>query len=354
VNEPAPDAGGSADAAVGLAGASRRKRHARRVGGFVIGLALLAGAVIAVARNADPLETLAPLAHASPLVVVAIVALTGVTALLVSLGFWAVTTRYGRVGAGEMFALISAAWLLNYLPLWPGMFGRLAYHKKVNRISVRDAFKGIVWANVINTINAALLTVFCIALPLALPGVGQAAVGVASMLPLLVFAVFAFLRRAVPRAHDPEQWRLHACAAWRYVELLSWAGRYWLVFWLLDQPVTWSCALALACIPTLAKTIPIAPNGVGVRTWAVGFTIAALHGLGLPTFAEGAGAYSDPGAAAWTVGLTADLVLLAVEILVAVPLGLTSSAYLAKRRKKARDASRDAATLPLPGTDRQL
>jgi ABC-type phosphate transport system permease subunit len=84
--------------------------------------------------------------------------------------------------------------------------------------------------------------------------------------------------------------------------------------------------------------VPLAPNGIGVRTWAVGLTIVLLHTLGLPTEADPDARAHD---LAWNVALTADLVLLAVELVVAVPLGLASSAYLAKRRRTARSSPHD-------------
>jgi|GEM_PF-2275160 len=298
--------------------------------GYALGLLLLVAAVFAVAQAGDPLDTLAPLAHADPLAVLGVVALTVAIGFFVSLGFWAATTRYGRVGVGEMFALIVAAWLLNYLPAWPGMFGRLAYHKAVNKIAVRDAVKGVVWANVVNTANAALMAALVLAVPLFVSR-DQTLIGLVTLAPMVAMFVGAEALRRSPADRERQHWRLLLCGGFRWIEMLGWAARFWLIFLIIDRPIAWSCALTLACLPTLVRAVPISPNGVGVRTWAVGLTIVMLHSLGLPTEADPAESAHD---LAWNVGLTADLVLLAVEVVVALPLGLGASAWLAKRRKR--------------------
>ena len=315
---------------------NRVRSRVRKTLGYALGVALLAAAVVAVSHSGNALQTIAPLLHADPLAVVGIVALTFMITCCVSMGFWATTTRYGRVGVGEMAALIVASWLLNYLPAWPGMFGRLAYHKKINGIAVRDAVKAILWANVINTANAGVMAVIVVGAPLLVTHDQRAIAGV-SLLPLAAYGALTLAYRSAPPKRDPERWRLMWCGLIRYVELLAWAARFALLFAVLDRPIAWSCALALACVPTLIKAAPLAPNGIGVRTWAVGLTIALLHDLGLPTEQSPTSGASD---LAWDVGMVADLVLLGVEVLIAVPLGIAATAYLARRRRRAA-ATRD-------------
>ncbi len=300
----------------------------RKAIGYALGLLLLGAAVAAVATQGNPADTLAPLLRADPLLVIALIAATAATPVAVAIGFWATTNRYGDVTAKEMTALISAAWLLNYLPLWPGMFTRLAYHKAVNNITVKDAVKGILWANAINTVNAALLAVATIGVAAAIGPTQPIMSGVAIAAPAGVMLALAARAKADPPARDPHRHFLYTCAAVRYAELHLWAIRYWLVFALLDTPITWLGAAALAALVTLAKTVPIAPNGVGVRTWAVAGIVPAFAVLNL----------ADPNTATpdWQAAATADLVLLAAELAVALPMGLAAGAWVAAQRRKAR------------------
>ncbi len=294
-------------------------RRARLLGSL-IGVVLLAAAVAAIVMQRDALTgALDSLRAASPGLLLLALMAPIVNVALASVTFWVLTTRYGHVGKGEMFALIGSAWLLNYLPFWPGMIGRLAYHKNVNRIAVRDAAKAIIWANVLNLIAAITLALLVATGSLFFAGdhVGLALLVIAPAPVLLVIGAYARAKRPEP---DPEVWRIIVALAIRIVELHIHALRSFVCFTLVGVPIGWGGALAIASVSGLAGAINIAPNGLGVREWVVG--IAA------PIVPAGLTLRSD---LRITQGLSADLVNRAAEVLVAVPVGLACAAWLSRR-----------------------
>src|SRR4029079_8775600 len=80
---------------------------------------------------------------APPALIALALALPLVNWVLSSLGLWVQMRRHGPVGAVEVALLVGAAWVLNYLPLRPGMIGRIAYHKSVNGIEVVDSVRAV-------------------------------------------------------------------------------------------------------------------------------------------------------------------------------------------------------------------
>lgn len=295
-----------------------------RVVGYALGVALVGAAVWSVTRRADvlgPALDALRAAHPARLALAAMLPILSVA--LTALTFWILTSRHGRVGLGEMLALINAAWLLNYLPMWPGMFGRLAYHATINRIPVRDSVVATIWANAMALVAAAGLLIVVVAAGVLLKvseGV-MAAVVAAPPVLLGLLALWAF--RAPPKP-DPQFWRIPAALAVRWVELLTWAARYGVCFALIGTPISFSGALALAAVTGLGTLVPLTGNALGVREWIVGFAAPLLPvGLALQT------------GMTMQTGLTADLTNRAIEILLAVPLGIVAAAWVARRIRKA-------------------
>ncbi len=295
-----------------------------RVAGTAIGFALVGLAVWAIARDervwgaVGEVFALGQDGHLRGLVVLG--GLCAVTFVFISMAFWVLTVRYGAVGKGEMLALILAAGVLNFLPMWPGMVGRLAYHKKVNGIAVRESARVIIWANVVSLVGAVVLAGALV--PIAL--LGDASLWVVHgttgglLGGMVLLAAFARGKRPEP---EPEVWRMLAALSIRYAELFVWTGRYMICFGLVGSEISWAGALALAAVTRLAVMIPIAPNGVGVREWSVG-----LIGPMLPVAMTGS-VIDIPTA------LAADVVNRAVEVLIAVPSGVVSAGWLAKRMR---------------------
>ena len=313
---------------------SLRVRLARWIG-FSIGLLLFVAAIwMALEQGAS--EAWDAVQAAPPLLFIAAAACTVLTLLQTSLSFWILTLRYGRVGYGEMMALITSAWLLNYLPMRPGLFGRVAYHKRVNNIRLRDSAIVLIWANVLSVICAIGLGGLLVGLSLITDG-GSPLLVTLTALPLPFVVAFAAYARAKQPEPDPDVWRLIAGAASRYAELFGWAARYWICFAIIDQPISWGGALAVASVTTVATMVPLFGNGLGMREWTVG-----LLAMWLPA---GLALGGSPDAA---VGVTADLVNRAIEIAVAIPLGTVAAIWLVRRRQRPHAAPVDDAEVDPP------
>lgn len=302
-----------------LSPAARRSR----IAGFVIGVVLLGAAALAIWKQHDALASAwSNLNGSSGRHIAIAVALPMLSLLATSTTFWILTRRYGRVALGEMTALLASAWLLNYLPLWPGMIGRLTYHKKVNNIAVRDSAKTLIWANVLNVVAAVLLLISAgIALLILDPS--SPLFLLSTLTPVMIILALAIYAKAKRPAHDPEVWRIIVALGVRLIEHHLWAARFYVCFALVGAAIPWGAAVVIAGFTALATAIPITGNSLGVREWAVGIiasllpaALAASTVLGLET------------------GLTADLVNRALELAVAVPIGLASAAWLARRYHK--------------------
>lgn len=307
-----------------LAGRANRWRQTRwfRVAGFVAGSSLVVLAVAAALRQ-DPNA----LRHAFNALgrqpwwfAVLFIALPLLNWLSISASIWLLLSRFGRLGLGEMNALIGMAWLLNYLPMRPGMVGRIAYHKAVNGIRVKQS--GIVLAEgaAITAISSGVLLLGA----LLLRGVEARAAWVLVVASPIVVggAASAALWSARPLLA-----RYCAAGALRVVDMAVWAGRYALAFAIVGSPIELPAALVLAVASQVAMLIPIAGNGLGLREWLIGALAA-----GLPPALLGGGD------ASLSQGLTADVLNRVVEVVVAVPLGLACLAIIAARLRRAHRA----------------
>ena len=226
--------------------------------------------------------------------------------------------RYGRVGWLEMHALIAASTLLNYVPLRPGLLGRVAYHRLYNGIAVTHSVAAIVRAIVLSFVSvAALALVVSAAVNLNLEAWRLAFV------PLVVMAAAACMAAMFGgwRATSP----LILAAAVRYVDLLATALRYHAAFALIGSPIDFQQASAFACIAVVASMVPFLSNGLGLREWAIGLAAPILAASQLE------------------LAMTADLLNRAAEIVVIVPFGVAGLVYLMRlRRRRAEPGSLQA------------
>jgi len=288
----------------------------KRVLGFCVGFGLLGVALWVVLANRETVVgAFGQAAHAPLWLVVLAVVLPIAHWHLTSVVFWLVTRRFGMVRFGEMHLIIGAASLLNYLPLRPGLFGRIAYHKRVNGIRVKDAVRVTVVCGVLAGVANGL------ALGVALAGyeadtilawaivTSPVIVIVGAGIGLSIWSGSIFTRSA----------SMTLALGARYADALVWIVRYAVAFALIGRPITPMQATVFAAAAQLAMMVPFVGNGLGVREWAIG--------LSLPLMEKDA---------AKTVGLTADLLNRAVEILSAVPIGLVCLAVLARERRKRR------------------
>lgn len=330
------------------AGADTPPPASRRWGkfaGHLIGLLLLGAAVWAVAAQSratgggGDLSRIWSAARSAPgraWLLAALLILPALNWIIVSVSFWILMRRYGRVGLYEMLRLIGVAWLGNYLPLRPGMIGRIAYHRAVNRIAVADS------------VRAVALGTFCglgavgsvVLLAAAMRGVSSLAPWALALaaLPAAGLLAWAALRRAGGPARAAAF--IPLVYAIRCIDMIVWVLRYSVVFALIGSPLPPSGAVAITGVSQIAMAIPFSGNGLGLREWAVGLTAGALPPANAPARPPDPNPTSpDPAAPlarslnpAALRGVEAELINRTAELAVAVPVGLLSYFSLRSRR----------------------
>ena len=285
----------------------------RRVAGTMIGLALLCAAVVVVARHHTDIRAALNSVADQPTGVraqhIAImlgsvlgnIALTGVM-------FRLLLSRYGpierRVGGMEMQAVIASATLINYLPLRPGFVGRVAYHKSMNGIAVRESIATLVQAAALSALAALYLTAVVL---ISRERVFSPWIVACAPIPLLLLA----------GAFAPHHVRIFLWAgAIRLLDVLVTALRYHAAFALIGSAIDWNSAMAFACISVLATMVPLVSNGLGLREWAIGLLAPAIasHQMEL--------------------GLTADLLNRAAELVMVTAVGVPATLWLARRVRR--------------------
>lgn len=277
-----------------------------RLAGLIVGLALIASAVFVLwDRRAQVNDALDALSNPSPWLLALLPLCVFGNLALTSLMFHQLMRRYGNVRCAEMQALIAASALANYLPLRPGLFGRVAYHAAVNKIPAKHSLMTIVQAIALTGIGAGVLLLILL--------VANLAPAVPVWLLLCVPPVALLVSMIALRGSNHALW----CGAGlaRYGDLLLWIARYAIAFALIGAPIDLTGAVAFACVGTLATMIPLSSNGLGLREWAVGLLAAQFAANTLE------------------LGITAELVNRAAEILVIAIAGTIGAAWLARRHR---------------------
>ena len=271
--------------------------------GLLLGAALLVGAIVLIAQQHDVLAgALSAMQQPSaPLLVLLIACVLG-NIVLTALMFSVLISRYGKVRLIEMQALIAAATLLNFLPLRPGLLGRIAYHKTINDIPPVDTAKTIGQAIALSVGVAG-----CLALCLVLAAQFQLTLWIVLALPFALLALSTLVGSI-------RVWALAGLI--RYVEVFVWAARYYAAFALIDYRISIEAAFAFACISMVATLVPFFSNGLGLREWAIGLAAPLLTAYQLEH------------------GLTAELVNRAGELIVVLIAGLVGITWLAHLRRK--------------------
>lgn len=320
----------------------RRTRLVLKGVGYAAGIVLLVGALWAAfsqddGRVAEVLHT----THPAMLSLLAVLAIA--SAATVAASFWVGTSAYGRVGFDEMLGLVGLAWLLNYLPMRPGLVGRVAYHKRYNRISVRDS------ARVLAINGVATLTCSVHVGVASLLSVTDASVvlqGLAWVVPALVQVGVAWVLGGRGPARAIAPWRLVATVVLHYVDVGVWTARYAVASQILGEPISMPQAGALAALSQFAFLVPFAGNGLGVREWSLG--LAGMAGL------------LGAGEAGLMLGVQIELVNRAAEAAASLPAGLFGALVVYRRRRSAARVSEmqsrtasdptDAADVQIHGT----
>jgi len=274
----------------------------RRIGA-IAGAVLIVAGVVTVWRDPAIGDSLARALRAPDWQALgALVVANLATQVLTSGVFWTLMHRHGRVGFGEMNALVAASTLGNYVPMQAGSVGRMAYHRAVNGIPVRTSLVAILQA------TAATAVATCAVGAVALLAAGAGAPWWwAATVPL------AWLPLAIDRG-----WRPFAIVmVLRSTEVLAWALHAWAAFRLSGWPVEPRTAVATALVASAANVVPFVGNGLGIREWAVALAAPMIGGYERDA------------------GLAAELSGRAIDVLVAVPLGSLGFTVLVRRARTA-------------------
>jgi uncharacterized membrane protein YbhN (UPF0104 family) len=287
---------------------------------WILGLGLIIAALVVVVRQRAVVESaLDALASPDWRLVVAFLLAVAANVLFTAVTYWYLTRRYAHrrpLGLGDMCRLIGAAAVLNYLPLRAGLFGRVAYQRTIHGVSIADSGKTVLWATGLSGAVACVLVLAAV-----LPN------GLITMLPMPIVLGVAIMVALRGPARD-----LGAALVFRQLDGLAWAVRYWLVFKLIHVQISPEGVSAVAGVGMLASFIPLTSNGLGLREWGVGLTAGQLP-RGWVASSGSAGASG--------LGLTADLLNRAGELVVIVPVGLIAIALL--HRDMRRMSSREPA-----------
>lgn len=308
------------------AGTAGRPARPRWVGwaGFALGVLLLTAAAGVLLSRPERLGDLTARLGEAPWWAVAFILLSPLANwLLVSACLWMLLRRHGRVGLGEMNALVGSAWLLNHLPMRPGLIGRVGYHRLVNNIRVRDAVEATLWS--LGLAAASGLMAFGLAARVG-PEAGGLAVALLLLGPPCVVGALAAGLGWIGRARGA--WILGALAA-RYADMGLWAVRYAVVFGVMGVEMSAVQIVMVTAVSQVAQLVPIAGGGMGLREWLVGLTAGSL--------VEG-----------FEAALAGDLINRGAETLVVIPVGLISGAVVARRVARFRA---DAKAEPRPETE---
>jgi len=310
--------GGDSSSGDAVSTKAKRLRMRERIG-FVVGVVLLAGAAAYLISEPDQLGKFVEQIKNAPAWAIAIVLVGPIfNWLCVGLCLHALVRRHGEVGRGEMLALVGSAWLLNHLPMRPGLIGRIGYHAKINSIRVRDSIEASVWS----VIHAAVANAIALGLVLIVPtdlSLGML-VGV-----LLLPTVIASVLGGVLSVSKPRVGLLLFGFVYRGLDLFVWMARYAAAFAMLGIVVTPVQIVLITAASQFAQLIPLTGAGLGFREWGVGIA-AKMSGSG------SVGSVGSGGAAlSMRSAIGADVINRIAETLIVIPLGLVCSGIVAKR-----------------------
>ncbi len=300
---------------------------------FALAVVLLVTCIALAVHGVDK-EAWGRLRHANPRDVTCMMSLVLFSILLNGWMFKTVAIPFEdpqrRVSLINMTALIGSTCLLNYLPMWAGMIGRSAYLKRYHGVRYRSSMLmmlmvAAVTASVYTVLIAATLwrqrfdTLWWIAVIGSL-----VAIAVAGM-PMM-----AAVSRRFPGVPDStSDWFSNATAAARLMAILVFmaravdvgltAGRLWLASRVFGTPIDFTAAVVMAASGMFITLVTPLPNGLGVRELL--YFWMAQAGVG--------GAMLKTGA----LGTALGLIDRGAEAVVFVTAGLTSMAWLHRKRK---------------------
>jgi hypothetical protein len=286
-----------------------RSAWMRRIG-LIVGALLLSAAIMMVWRQREAVSVALSSIQDRP--AGGVVWLLGLAAasilvniILTGWTFSLLISRHGKVGVVEMQALIAVSTLMNFLPMRPGLFGRVAYHKVFNNIAVRHSASVVLQAMAIS-----FAVSLCLALAVMLHNAYGHSITVLALLPLPVLGVAGAIW---------ERGRVWCwAAAIRFSEVIVIAVRYAVVFDLLGSPIASDTAIAFACISVLATMVPFLSSGLGLREWAIGLAAPLLTAYEME------------------LAITADLLIRFIEVAITCAAGGLGFVWLARHQRIGR------------------
>ncbi len=273
--------------------------------GFVLGVGLLVAAGMTIASSPGSFDDLLTSLRDAPMwAVVTIIVAPVVSWVLVGSCLRMLLLRHGRVGHIEMLMLVGSAWLLNHLPMRPGLVGRLGYHKVVNNIRIRDAVEATLWSVGFNALSNAMIIALCFVVP---DGTSATRLIMVLVAPA---AVIGLLGIAAGTRSRPAGLLLGGLSM-RYADTLVWLVRYAAVFAAIGIEMTPVQIAMVTAVSQFAQLIPLTGGGVGFREWGVG--LAAKQSGQLMQAAIGA-----------------DLINRIIETIWVIPIGFYSTWWVAR------------------------
>jgi uncharacterized membrane protein YbhN (UPF0104 family) len=292
---------------------STRSTLVRRIG-FVMGVVLLCAAAVYLIANPAELRTFADhIRHAPAWAIVLVLFGPVLNWLFVSQCLWSLNRRHGIVGRVEMLILVGSAWLLNHLPMRPGLVGRIGYHSKVNQIRIRDAVEASVWS----LAHAIIANFIGLGVVLLLePEIGIGGLALALGAPAVVLLLLGLL----VSANSHNLGLMIMALMWRYSDLIVWMLRYAAAFTMLGVQITPFQVVLITAVSQAAQIIPITGGGIGFREWGVGLAATLSKGSAIIDMRTAIGA---------------DLINRVAETIIVIPLGLVCTALVTRRFRAA-------------------
>lgn len=296
-----------------LPSSPRRSSLVRR-SGYVVGGILLGAAAVYFVANPSELGSFIDQILRAPVWAIMLVLLGPILNwIFVSQCLWALNRRHGEIARLEMLALVGSAWLLNHLPMRPGLVGRIGYHAKVNQIRVRDSVEASVWS----LVHAIIANAIGLGLALLIsPGVGIAQIALILSIPIFVLIIAAMLAET----KSDQLGLMIRGLMWRYADLLVWMLRYAAAFAMLGVEITPLQIVLVTAVSQAAQVIPITGGGIGFREWGVGLAATMYKGTAVIDMRTAIGA---------------DLINRVAETIIVVPLGLWCTAIVTRRFRAA-------------------
>lgn len=281
--------------------AKSRRWYAWRLLAMAIGMLMLAGAVVTVYLQRETIgSALQAMSQPQPGPILLLIGSMLATIFVTGVQFNLLLSRH-RLPMLEMQGLIAGSALLNFLPLKAGLLGRITYHQVVNGIRPLETVQAMLLAR-----GSGLVVIGFTALALFLRDLVDGPLWAYALVPAVVPGWFLMARFT----------RITALVViLKYGDLLLMAIRYQCAFMLMGESIGFDVCMGLACIGMLAGAIPFLTGGLGLREWLVGWFTTILVIM--------------PGAL--ELGLLADLINRAIELLVLLPIGGVSVLWLRPR-----------------------